>query len=125
MNRLRNRQRGMSLVSVLMVAALVVFFGYSGARLAPVYFEYFGVKSSLKSLAGEESVRNAGPAEIRGYLVKRMEINNVKNVKADNISVRSEGNLRIVAVDYEVRTPFYGNLYLLSSFSDQATLGGH
>lgn len=125
MNRMRYSQRGMTLIGVLIGAVLVVFFVYAGAKLTPVYLENFGVTSSLKSLANEDNIRGAGPNEIRSFLIRRLDMNNVKNVEPQNITVRIEGNQRIVSIDYEVRTRFYGNLYLLMSFSDQAVLTGN
>jgi hypothetical protein len=113
----------MTLLGALMLAAIVAFFAYAAIKLVPVYVENFGVTSSLKSL-GEEDLRGAGTAEIRSHLLKRLEINNVNSVTPDQIKVRSEDNFRVVTVDYEVRTRFYGNLYLLIAFNDRAVLPG-
>jgi hypothetical protein len=118
MHRLRHAQRGMTLVGVLIGAVLVVFFVYSGAKLTPIYLEYYSVKSSLNSLTAEE-MKGAGTRELRDQLLRRLQINNVQNVKPDNINIRAEGSGRVVTVDYEVRTQYFGNLWLLASFSDQ------
>jgi hypothetical protein len=117
MHRLRQTQRGIALTGVLIGAALVAFFVYSGAKLTPIYLENYSVKSSLKSLATEET-RIGGTREIRDQLMRRLQVNNVRSVKAEHITVRIEGKRRIVTVDYEVRTRFYGNLWLLSSFNE-------
>lgn len=123
MHRLRHAQRGMTLTGVLIGAALVAFLVYSGAKLAPIYLENYSVKSSLSSLAGEEG-KGGSVREIRDHLLRRLQINNVQNVKPDHINVRIEGNRRIVTVDYEVRTRFYGNLWLLSSFNEKVEFTG-
>lgn len=125
MRQLRSRQGGMSLTGVLLGAALIGFFVYAGAKLVPIYIEHLGVTSSLKTLAGEEQVRGVGASEVRNQLMRRLSINNVQNVKPEHITVKMEGNRRVVSVDYEVRTPFYGNLYFLVAFSDSAVLSGN
>jgi hypothetical protein len=123
MAALRHAQRGITLTGVLIGAALIAFFVYSGAKLTPVYLENFSVKSSLKSLASDDA-KPGNAREIRDQLMRRLQINNVQNVKPEHITVRVEGNRRIVTVDYEVRTRFYGNLWLLASFSEKAEFTG-
>lgn len=120
---MKQHQKGISLLGMLMLAAVVGFFAYVAVKLAPVYVENFSVKSSLKSLA-EEDVQGIGAGEIKSRLAKRLEINNVRSVKPDQIKIRSEGNYRIVNVDYEVRTRFYGNVYILVAFADSVVLQG-
>ncbi len=123
MPALPHAQRGITLVGVLIGAALIAFFVYSGAKLTPVYLENFSVKSSLKSLASEDE-KAGNVREIRDHLMRRLSINNVQNVKPEHITVRIEGNRRIVSVDYEVRTRFYGNLWLLASFNEKVEFTG-
>lgn len=123
MPALRHAQRGITLIGVLIGAALIAFFVYSGAKLAPIYLENYSVKSSLKSLGAEDE--KAGSArELRDQLMRRLQINNVQNVKPEHIIVKVEGNRRIVTVEYEVRTRFYGNLWLLSSFNEKVEITG-
>jgi hypothetical protein len=119
----KQEQKGMTLLGALMLAAIVAFFAYVAIKLVPIYVENFGVTSSLKSL-GEEDLQGVGAAEIRSRLLKRLEVNNVSSVTPDRIKIRSEESFRIVTVDYEVRTRFYGSLYLLVAFNDRAVLPG-
>ncbi len=123
MHRLRHTQRGMTLTGVLIGAALIAFLVYSGAKLVPIYLENYSVKSSLNALASDEG-KSGNVREIRDQLLRRLQINNVQNVKADHINIKVEGNRRIVTVDYEVRTRFYGNLWLLSSFNEKVEFTG-
>lgn len=123
MPALRHAQRGITLTGVLIGAALIGFFVYSGAKLTPVYLENFSVKSSLKSLANEDE-KAGSVRELRDHLMRRLSVNNVQNVKPEHITIRIEGNRRIVSVVYEVRTRFYGNLWLLASFNEQIEITG-
>lgn len=121
---MKSNQQGMTLLGALMLAAIVAFFAYVAIKLAPIYIENFGVTSSLKSLGEEEGLQGIGAGEIRSRLLKRLEVNNVRSVTPEQIKIRSEENFRIVTIDYEVRTRFYGNLYLVVAFSDRAVLPG-
>lgn len=124
MNRFGKRQDGLTLLSQLLVLAVIGFFAYTGIKLVPIYLEYFSVSSSLKSLAEDGSQGLAG-GELQSRLLKRLEINNVTHVSADDIRIRNEGNAKIVAVQYEVLEPLYGNVSLLVSFEDSVKISGN
>jgi hypothetical protein len=121
--RQKRYQEGISLLGTLMLAAIVAFFAYVAVKLVPIYVENYGVSSSLKSLA-QEDLKGVSAGEIRANLLKRLQINNVQSVKPDEIKISSEGGYRIVTVDYEVRTHFYQNLYVVVAFNNRVVLPG-
>lgn len=125
MRSVREGQRGATFLGILLIAAMIALVAYVGVKLIPVYLENFGVTSSLRALAEEEGVANAPAGEIRSRLMRRLSVNDVENVRPENITVRNVGQSRVVSVEYEVRTRFYGNLYLVMDFSDSAVLTGN
>lgn len=123
MARFGKQEEGLTFISLLLVLAVIGFFAYIGIKLAPVYLENFSVKSSLKSLAEEES-QGLAVGELRSRLLKRLEINSVTHVSESDIQIRTEAGSRTVSVQYEVVQPFYGNVSILLSFDDSVTLPG-
>jgi hypothetical protein len=121
MERFGKRQDGLTFISLLVVLAVIGFFAYIGIKLTPVYLENFSVKSSLKSLAEEES-QGLGVGELRSRLLKRLEINSVTSVSDRDIQIWSEAGSTTVGIQYEVVAPFYGNVSILISFDDSVTL---
>jgi Tfp pilus assembly major pilin PilA len=121
MERFGKRQDGLTFISLLVVLAVIGFFAYIGIKLTPVYLENFSVKSSLKSLAEEES-QGLGVGELRSRLLKRLEINSVTHVSDRDIEVRTAANSTTVSVQYDVVQPFYGNVSILISFDDSVVL---
>ena len=121
MDRFGMRQEGLTFISLLVVLAVIGFFAYIGIKLTPVYLENFSVKSSLKSLAEEES-QGLGAGELRSRLLKRLEINDVAHVSDRDIQISTQANGTTVGIQYEVVTPFYGNVSILVSFDDSVTL---
>jgi len=121
MKRFGKRQEGLTFVSLLVVLAVIGFFAYIGIKLTPVYLENFSVNSSLKSLAEEES-EGLGAGELRSRLLKRLEINNVTHVSDRDIEISTQANGMTVGIQYDVVTPFYGNVSILVSFDDSVTL---
>lgn len=116
MNRVR-RQRGMTLISWVVVLGVIAFLTMIVLRLFPVYMEHMAVVSSLESL--EKELEPMGPSEIKDKLSKRLQINDVENVSSKNIKIERGRGIYRVGVAYEVRTPFLSNVDFIVSFDDQ------
>lgn len=114
------RQAGMTMISWVLVFSIAAIIGVTIIRLFPVYMEHLGVTSSLDSLSQDHSLRGATPNELREALMRRMDINDVKRVSREDISIERDGNTYRVSVDYEVVTPFVHNVSFLVSFADTA-----
>ena len=114
------KQQGMTAVGILMVLALIAFFTLLALRLVPPYLENFNVTSSLKSLQTEVGIKDKSPGEIRNLLQRRLDINDVANVKRENVTIAKDAKsgLLKIAVDYEVRVPIMLNVDAVVVFSD-------
>ncbi|MDR2876718.1 MAG: DUF4845 domain-containing protein [Chromatiales bacterium] len=115
------KQKGITFIGLLMVAALVGFFAYIGMKLVPIYIENYGVKAALKALS-EEDTQDVSTSELRSRVMKRLSVNNVEGVKPENVDVKAMGRSRVVSVNYEVRSRFFDKIYLLAVFSESTVL---
>ena len=123
---MKHAQRGMTLISFVIVLALVGFFAYIAMKLVPMYSEYYAVKQALKGLQQEPGIANRDPAKIQDLFFRRLYISYAENVKADNVKIeRLDGGWNM-SVDYEVRKPLLGNLDVVGKFatSEQLTNRG-
>jgi Tfp pilus assembly protein PilE len=121
---MRRNQSGMTLVSFVVVMAVVGFFIYIGMKLFPMYSEYFAVRSALKALAAEPGVTSQDPAQIKSTLIdKRLYVSYATSVKSENITVEQTNGGVQVRVDYEVRKPLIYNLDIVGRFSATQMLG--
>ncbi len=115
-----HHQRGVTGITMALIVALVVFFALIGIRLFPVYLEHFKVSSHLENLASEEGVGKFSDAEIRRTLTKRFDIDDVEHVRPEDIFIEHpDRNTTIIAIEYEVRTPAFGNVDMVVSFADE------
>lgn len=113
------KQQGVTLLSVIIGIALIVVLTAAVVNIVPLFVENYSVKSSLVSLVDDvKSKPIVTEEEIRQRLLKRLHFSNVENVKSDNIKlIRGEDATRI-QVQYEVRTPFLGNIDFVVHFDD-------
>jgi len=115
--KLQRSQSGFTFISLVFFIITVVFFANLIMKLAPAYLEYFNVSTSLSSLQDEQFSSSALESEIRGKLEKRLNINDVKHVKSNNISIQDLEGKAVASIDYEVRTNILANIDAIVHFS--------
>jgi predicted membrane protein len=116
------RQRGMSMISWLVVLAVAVFFILIGIKMVPTYLENYSIRTVLKNMENDRSVRTMSPAEMRNSFIKRIKINSVYDFDRNAIKIKKEKNGTLFAVDYEIRKPVAGNVAIVMSFSESALI---
>ena len=121
---MRRHQSGMTLISFVIVAAVVGSFLFIAMKLFPMYQEFYGVKSAAKSLAGEVGIANEQPVQIKEKLFKRFDIGYVSSVKPEHVKIDNAGNGKVMRINYEVRVTLFGNLDAIGKFDIEQPLGG-
>ena len=111
------KQQGVTMITIALGLVLLAFFVLIAVTLWPVYMENFSVNSHLDRLAQDQSAKSMTKVEIYKTLEKRFGIDDIKNVKREDIIVTGEpGQGYDVEVEYEVRKPFLGNIDLVIYF---------
>ena len=118
-----SRQRGITLLGLIMVLFLIGFAAFIGMKLLPVYQEYFSVVQGMKSVAAQPGVNRRQGPEIKEMLMKRFYISYVESVKRGHITV-SRKNVLTVRIRYEVRRSLLGNIDFVAKFDKTVDLKG-
>ena len=116
---LRKSQEGVSALAVMLLGPLVAVFILVVIKLIPVYLEYSSVKSVLNGMTSDRAESYTSANEVRGTILKRLDINEVKSVSTENIEVAREGAVYLITIEYEVNSPLFYNISILISFSDK------
>lgn len=112
-----NRQKGITVVGMLLVAGFVFFVALIGIKIVPSYIEFWSVKKVLKAMANDPELQNMSVKEVRGSFDRRATIDNITAVKADDLEVSKEGGETVVTATYSVKTPLFGNLSAYMDFT--------
>jgi hypothetical protein len=121
MKALASRQRGVSFVGMILIAAGVIFVAVIGMKLVPSYMHSAQIAQIFKSIANDSEMRNASIKEIKDSYDKRANINYISDITAEDIDVnRENGQLRISA-SYVVKIPLAGNITLLLEFNPSSS----
>jgi len=114
------KQQGVTLLSLLVGICLIIVLTAGVVNVAPLFLENYSVKSSLVSLVDDvKSDPMVSEEEIKERLMKRLSFSNVENVSSDNIKLIRTADATQIQVDYEVRTPFLGNIDFVVHFDDR------
>ncbi|AAW75108.1 DUF4845 domain-containing protein [Xanthomonas oryzae pv. oryzae] len=113
---MKRKQSGMTLMSFVVVVAVVGFGLYIGMKLFPMYQEYYSVRAAMKGLANEPGSANMDPSKLQDLFFRRLYINYSENVKKGDVKFeRIESGWRM-KVNYEVRRELVGNLDVVGKF---------
>ena len=114
------RQHGVTGLGWLIILGLIAFFVTLILKLLPVYLENFNVKSSMASMERTNGLFRMSKAKIRGLLKKKLDVNDIKNVKKKNVKINKRNGLVIINVDYSVKVPLVKGLSLIAEFHEVA-----
>jgi uncharacterized protein DUF4845 len=113
---MKRTQSGITLISFILVLAVVGLFVFVGMKLVPMYSEYYSVKQALKGLAEEPGIADTDPAKIADLFFRRLYISYSENVKPEHVKIKRVDNGWQMDVDYEVRKPMIYNLDVVGRF---------
>ena len=117
-----DKQRGMTTISLALILGMLAFFVLIALTLAPVYMENFNVVQKLKTLKTDPKVAVMSESEIMDTLFKRFSIDDVDNVKEEDVLISDQGSFIEISVEYEVRKTLVGNVDVVVSFFEKVEL---
>lgn len=116
------KQRGITLMGFIMVAAVAGFFALIGFKLFPAYSEYYGVVEGMKSVAAMPGADKMELNDLQRALQKRFDIGYVDTVEGKNATlIKDKGPVQL-NINYEYRKPLMYNLDYVAKFDYTVTL---
>jgi len=88
-------------------------------KIAPAYIDQFNVSSVLSSLKNEPGIGNMSGGDVANTIMKRLDINMVKDVTRDDIYITQQNGKRIIEIEYQVQRNMLGNIDVLIHFTNR------
>lgn len=118
----RGRQRGMTVIGMLLVMIVVAFVALIGMKVVPMYVQYYSIKSTIESIRKEPQVAQMTQMDIQNAIQKRFDIGYVDNISARDLKIRNERSGRVLDLIYQdERSLFYG-LYVVLKVNESIPL---
>ena len=115
MNRLRNRQRGITITGLVIGLVILVFIALLAFKLIPSFIEYRAMKGAIIAIAKER--QGGSVADIRRAFDARQAIDDFQAVKANDLEVTKQGNQVVIAFAYRKEIPLFANVGLYIDFA--------
>lgn len=116
------KQAGWTMWSLTFSLLIIGFIGWIGLKIVPFYIDNHTVSSVLKPLAQDRSLSEASYGEIEDLIAKRLNINNVRFIKKDDIEFIEEDNYTQIRIDYEERIKMVSNIDVVLSFKNHVNI---
>lgn len=86
-------------------------------RVVPVYIDDYTLSRIIDSIDDRDRARDIdSEREVRGYLKKRLQMENIDGVSVSDIDIKYGNELLTIDFEYEARSPFMGNIDTVITF---------
>lgn len=108
--RRRRKQAGMTTLGLLILIVFIGMFAYAGLRLMPIYLNYVAIASVIDGVLKEYDGQNPTRTDIRKSIGRRFDVETISLIRARDVKVTSKGGGFQVAVVYDHKADFLGNV---------------
>lgn len=113
-------QKGMSILSWLMVLAVVAFLASAAFKVLPHYFDYMSLEKMITSVETDKAGEVRSVGDFYSHISKGMQVNSIRDLNMqDAIKVKIENNEFRVHLKYEKREPLIENIDLVVRFDKE------
>jgi hypothetical protein len=101
---------------------MVGILGLAGLKLTPAYLENMKVKRILNDIKLNMDGQNPSPQEVRRAIDKRLDVEMVYGLKAQDFEIVKSAEGLTVAARYDRPEPFIANVSFLVTFNDEVEI---
>ena len=114
---MQHRQRGMTMLGILVLVVVVGAWVYSGIRMTPKYLEYMRIAATLEKVR-DEFDSNPGTTEfmLRKAVERHFDIEMVEVITSNDIEITKEGGMFTMRAAYDATVPLISNISFLLEF---------
>ncbi|MEQ8290013.1 MAG: DUF4845 domain-containing protein [Gammaproteobacteria bacterium] len=117
MNRLHNKQTGITFIGLLLMAAIFGCFLLFGLRLFPLYNEHLQIKAAMTSTLNQPAEARSTSRETSLLFLKNAEINSVYTFSEANINdylsiKKGKDGKKYLHMNYQNSKPLFKEVYL-------------
>lgn len=112
-----SQQRGITLGGFIMLAVLLVVVSIFGLKLIPAYMQNAQIKNIFNTIVHDPEMQKATAHDIKVSFDKRADIDDIKVIKADDITIAMDQGRLVLSASYSVKIRLAGNVSLYLEFN--------
>jgi hypothetical protein len=110
---MKSQQRGMSLISLIVVGGVLAFGGIIFAQVIPTFLEYQAIDKAANKVAKQGGTIQ----EIRNAFDKAQQIDDFKAIAGKDLDISKNGEKVVVSYSYQKEIPLGGPAFLLLKYA--------
>ena len=114
------QQRGLSLMGLLIVSAVLVVVALIGFKLLPAYIEYYTVKRVVTDIALGYEVRGGSVRDAMIAFTRRAQIDDITSIQASDLEITKQGEGFSIVAAYQRCVPLFANISVCIDFETSA-----
>ena len=112
-------QRGASIIATLILVVLVGTMLMAGLKIVPSYMDNNVVVNIMESMEENTGLEEMSISEIRGKLMKELNINGVRDFDSNDVVLTRIGKKEFIDINYESRVPLFYNVEAVVVFTNR------
>lgn len=109
--KLKQQQRGLTFMGLLIVGIVLAFTGVIVAQVVPTYIEYTAVQKAVQKASVGTTV-----SEVRSIFDKAAQIDDISTISGKDLEVGKEGDRVVVSYAYSREIHLAGPAYLTMKY---------
>jgi hypothetical protein len=120
-NAFARRERGLSLIGLILFGIVAVMLVTVGMRVVPTALEFAAIKRAIGKIAtsGETSTQ-----EIQKSFDRMAAVDDIASINGKDLLIKRDGGRVTISFQYEKRIPLFGPASLLLDYKGTASQGG-
>lgn len=110
---MRNGQRGVSIMGLVVVLAVVIVVAVFAMKVIPSFLEFRTAKSAIEAIARQAQ----NPADVRRAFDNRAAIDNINTITSKDLEIGREGNQMVIAFAYRKEVALFGPVGLCIDYA--------
>ncbi len=104
-----NKQRGVTISGLLVIAVLLIAVVIIGFKVFPAYTEYLSIKKAITEIAKNPESRGS-VKEIQAAYERRSAIDDFKSVRGTDLEISKQGDRVTIGAAWSVKIPLFYNV---------------
>jgi hypothetical protein len=110
---MRNGQRGVSIMGLLIVLVLAIFVALIAMKIIPSFLEFRSIKTAIDGIARQAQ----SPGDVRRLFENRAAVDDIQSIRATDLEITRDGNAVVIAVAYRKEIKLFGPVGLVIDYA--------
>ena len=120
--QIMKKQKGMTLISWIIVLGFIGFQFMLAVKIGPVYAHDHTIRGIWKKMNNDSVLVGKSPKDIKKYIRKKMKMNSIYDFDLGTVKIKKAKGFYTVTTEYEPRGKVLGNLEYIVNFKHEAKI---